>query len=192
MSQETTQILQRISDGDAGAVDALYPLVYDRLRAIASEQLRHERKGHTLDATALVHEVFLKLNSLEQMSLEGTAHFFAVAARAIRQILVDHARARARLKRGGGARRLTLATGHVLSNDDPVDMLALDDALNELRDLHERQARIVELRFFAGMSIEQVALALEISPRTVDGDWAMARAWLRRRLSDVAPVDDEP
>lgn len=192
MAQETTDILQRINDGEAGAVDALFPVVYDRLRSIAAEQLRHERKGHTLDATALVHEAFLKLNSLEQMSLEGTAHFFAVAARAIRQILVDHARARARLKRGGGAKRLTLATGHVLSDDDPVDMLALDDALNELRRLHERQSRIVELRFFAGMSIEQVATALEISPRTVDGDWAMARAWLRRRLSDVASTDDEP
>ena len=192
MDRDTTAILRRVSDGDPGAIDALFPVVYDRLKSIAAEQLRHERVGHTLDATALVHEAFLKLNSLEKMSLEGTAHFFAIAARAIRQILVDHARARARLKRGGGARRLTLATGHALSDDDGVDMLALDDALTELRRLHERQARIVELRFFAGMSIDQVATALEISPRTVDGDWAMARAWLRRRLADVAYVDDEP
>jgi RNA polymerase sigma factor (TIGR02999 family) len=158
------------------------PLVYDELRALAESYLRQERPNHTLQATALVHEAYLRLIDQRDVRWKNRAHFFAVAAQAIRRILVDHARGHRRAKRGGDRQRMRLDEDLALLQDRDLDLLTLDEALEKLACLHERQARIVELRFFGGLSLSDVAAFLGVSPRTVDGDWSMARAWLRREL----------
>ncbi len=179
---DITGILQRASDGDDSAINRLMPLVYDELRALAESYLQRERPDHTLQATALVHEAYVRLIRQEDVEWRSRAHFFAVAAQAIRRILVDHARGHLRVKRGGDRERVRLDDDLVSRQERELDLLALDEALKKLSSLHQRQARIVELRFFGGLSLKDVAHYLGVSPRTVDGDWSMARAWLRREL----------
>lgn len=180
-----TELLREVTAGSDSAVNRLLPLVYDELRALAEHYLRAERPDHTLQATALVNEAYLRLVDQRQTDWADRNHFFAIAAQAIRRVLVDHARGKNRQKRGGDARRESLddAIGSTAGLSDAVDLLALDEALNDLSRLNERQARIVELRFFGGLAIEEIAELVGASPRTVDGDWAMARAWLRRALA---------
>jgi RNA polymerase sigma-70 factor (ECF subfamily) len=162
------------------------PLVYDELRALAESYLQRERPDHTLQATALVHEAYIRLIKQEDVDWQNRAHFFAVAAQAIRRILVDHARGHQSAKRGGDRKRVHLDQDLALPGPD-LELLALDEALGELAHLHERQARIVELRFFGGLSLKEIAEYLGLSSRTVDGDWHMARAWLRGKLRKGSP-----
>lgn len=159
------------------------PLVYDEFRALAARHLRRERANHTLQPTALVHEAYLRLIDQTRVDWQGRTHFFAVGAQAIRRILVDHARNRKRQKRGGGAGRVTLDESVALAPQRAEEILALDEALETLGKLDARQAQVVEMRFFAGMSVEEVAEVLGVSKRTIEGDWTMARAWLMRELS---------
>lgn len=162
-------------------------MVYDELRALAESCLQRERHGHTLQATALVHEAYLRLIKQEEVEWRNRAHFFAIAAQAIRRILVDHARGRQRAKRGGDRERVTLDEDVAITPDRDLDVVELDEALEKLAQLNQRQARIVELRFFGGLALREVAEVLGVSPRTVDGDWCMARAWLRRELRRDEP-----
>ena len=181
--QEVTQILQHLSDGQKDAAGRLLPLVYDELRALAAGYLRNERANHTLQPTALVHEAYLRMVDQTSVSWQNRSHFFGIAAQAIRRILVDHARARHAAKRGGKQRlRLTLNEELAGADNSEIDLLAIDDALTKLADLSDRQCRIVELRFFSGLTVEEVAEILDVSPRTVKGDWRVARAWLKREL----------
>lgn len=177
-----TRILDRVSAGNRAAADQLLPLVYAELRALAESRLAAELPGHTLQATALVHEAYLRLIEQRATTWKNRAHFFALAAQAIRRILVDHARGKKSLKRGGGAERVTLAGVQAEAHTTEVDLLALEEALNELATLDERQARVVELRFFAGLTMPEAAEVLGISLRTAEGEWALARAWLHVRL----------
>lgn len=179
---DITQMLVRASRGDEFAVNRLLPLVYEELRALAESYLQRERPDLTLQATALVHEAYLRLIKQEEVQWQNRAHFFAVAAQAIRRILVDHARGHARQKRGGDRERVRLDEDVAVSPERDLDLVAVDEALLELAQLNQRQAQIVELRFFGGLSLRDVAEVLKVSPRTVDGDWSMARAWLRREL----------
>ena len=187
---QVTQLLELARQGDDSAAARLMPLVYEELRSVARSLLAAERPGHTLQATALVHEAYLRLVSQSDPRWEGRVHFFAVAARMLRRILVDYARGRNADKRGGGAARLTLVDGVEPgeAGHEPLDLLALDEALDELEGCDERQSRVVELRFFAGLDVDETAQALGVSPRTVKDDWGFAKAWLRTRLSG----DDQP
>ena len=185
---DITRLLGEATSGDTGARDELIPLVYAELRSIARRQLSNERANHTLNPTALVHEAYMKLAKLDRLEWQNRAHFFAIAARSMRNLLVDHAQRRNRHKRGGGVPDLPLADLDEvigLAEVDPDQVLALDVALNALEKRNERHARIVEYRFFAGMTIEETALALEISTATVKRDWTLLRAWLARELGDV-------
>ncbi len=168
--------------GESGELDRLVPLVYEDLRRIAHRQLRGERSDHTLDTGALVHEAYLKLSSLDRIEWRDRSHFLAAAAGAMRRILVDYAVARKTRKRGGVRQRVPLEDVIVLTDDNAQELLALDDALRRLAAESERAARIVEWRFFGGMSIEETAEVLEISPATVKREWTLARAWLNREL----------
>jgi RNA polymerase sigma-70 factor (ECF subfamily) len=179
-----TRILKRASCGDDSAVKRLMPLVYDELRALAESYLRQERPDHTLQATALVHEAYVRLIKQEDVEWQNRAHFFGVAAQAIRRILVDHARGHKRAKRGGDRQRLHLEEDIALSDAPDLDLLALDEAMEKLAAFHERAAHVVELRFFGGLNREEVAEFLGISLRTVADDWRLARAWLRRELRE--------
>ncbi len=181
---DLTRLLHRWGAGDAKALEELIELVYPELRRIASRYL-HGRQGQTLQSTALVHEAYLRLAGRQEFNWKDRAHFYAVAARVIRSILVDHYRAQRAAKRGGGAERVTLEESALAPApaSDPVDLLDLDAALHELELLDPQQARIVELRYFAGLGIEETAHVAGVSPATVKRDWLVARAWLRRRLS---------
>jgi RNA polymerase sigma factor (TIGR02999 family) len=181
-----TRLLSAIAGGDRGAWDALFPLIYDRLRAIAHRQLRGERDGHSFATTDLVHEAYFALVGIERVSWLDRAHFLAVAARAMRRVLIDHARARATLKRGQQPGQERLDLDAIPAHTSSEQVLALEDALRSLEDRNERYGRIVECRFFAGMSVEETAAALGISPATVKRDWSVARAWLHRELRDNA------
>lgn len=183
---ETSQLLLDLEAGEPTARARLVDLVYDRLRSLAGAQLRRSPGSHTLQATELVHEAFLRLVGNEAVRWESRAHFYAACASVMRNILSDHARRRRAAKRGAGARRVTLLTSLAQEPSEAIDVVALDEALTRLAALNERHARVVECRFFAGMTVPEVALALGVSPRTVDNDWAMARAWLRARLSESA------
>lgn len=181
---KATQILSGLGTSEASVVAAqLLPLVYDELRGLAAKYLRHERKGHTLDPTALVHEAFMRLVDQSRVDWQGKTHFYAVSAEAMRRILIDHARARKRSKRGKDWRRI--AFDHVVSELAILDTEIVDfrDALQTLAALDERQAKVVELRLFAGLSMEEISTVLGVSKRTVEGDWTHAKAWLRSRLS---------
>ncbi len=180
--EDVTEVLEQLKNGDQRAADKLLPLVYDEFRALARHYLSQERHNHTLQPTALVHEAYLKLVDQTRVDWQGRSHFFAVAAQAMRRILVDHARSRQREKRGGGRARVTLDEAVALSPQKDEDVLALDEALEKLAKLDARQAKVVELRFFGGMNVEEVAAALSVSKRTVEGDWTFARAWLSREL----------
>ncbi len=180
----TTHCLQALSQGDDSAAAQLMPLVYNELRQIAEQHLRHERPNHTLQPTALVHEAFLKLVDQTQVKWQGRAHFLAVCAQAMRRILVDHARGKAREKRSGGRQRIELNEELMISSERSEDLLALDAALDKLAEMDTRHAAIVEMRFFGGMTEEEIAERLQISDRTVRREWTMVRAWLRRELSE--------
>lgn len=178
---DITRLLHQVRDGDSGAFDRLMPLVYDELQEIAHRQLRKERPGHTLDTSALTHEVYLKLVD-EEVDWENRAHFFVLAARAMRQILIDYARKRNAQKRGGDWTRTSLSTKHLRVDVQMGEVLALDEVLDRLEARDERASQVVELRFFGGMTEEEVAEVLDISTRTVQRDWRKARAWLYKEL----------
>lgn len=162
--------------------DELFPLVYAELRRIAAREMRRERPGRTLQTTALVHEAYLRLLKNASMSFESRAHFLGIAARAMREILIEHARGRGARKRGGGAVRLTLDDVVAPVAAPSIDVLALDEALQRLARLDQRHARVVELRYFGGLSVEETAVAMDLSPATVKRAWTLARAWLYREL----------
>ncbi|HPF39395.1 MAG TPA: sigma-70 family RNA polymerase sigma factor [Phycisphaerae bacterium] len=181
---QITQILGELSDGERSAAERLVPFVYKELRALAGSYLRNARANHTLQPTALVHEAYLRLVRSDA-GWSSRKHFFDVAAMAMRQLLTDHARRRATKKRGGKAQQMSLTLSDVPSDVmAEVDLIALDEALTRLSELDPRQARIVELRYLAGLSIEETADVLETSPRTVTREWRVARAWLRTQLSE--------
>ncbi len=180
---QVTKLLQGWRGGDRNDLEALLPLVYDELRRLAHYHLKNERPGHTLQTTALVHEAYFRLVGQELPEWESRAHFFAIAAQLMRQILVDYARRRRASKRGSGVCMLTLDDALALSRRKDVDVIALDDALNTLAELDPRQSRVVELRFFAGLSLEETSEVMGIATATVQRDWTMARAWLHREIS---------
>lgn len=163
-------------------MDTLLPAVYDRLRALANHYLSRERAGHVLQPTALVHEAFVRLNALEQVEWQGKTHFFATAATQMRRVLIDQARAEETRKRGGRPLRVTLQDASRTDDSDPVELLALDEALTALAQLSARQARVAEMRLFAGMTMREIGQGLGVSERTVKEDWRVARAWLADRL----------
>jgi RNA polymerase sigma-70 factor, ECF subfamily len=180
---DVTQMLSDASAGRAGALDRLYPLVYDELRRLAQAALGGERSGHTLQATALVHEAYLKLVDQTRARWHDRAHFFAIAAQAIRRILVDHARGRARQKRGGGWERLDVdALLNLPAGAPATGLLALEEALAKLAAAQPEKARVVEMRFFAGLTADEIAEVLQVTSRTVERHWHFARAWLYREL----------
>ena len=183
--EDVTQLLAAWSDGDPTALERLLPLVYADLRRIAARQLRAERPDHTLSATAVVHEAYLRLVGQRQVRLEERAQFFAAASTQMRRILVDHARRRSAAKRGGPELRVTLDEEVAAGMERDLDLLALDQALEELAVVDSRVARIVELRFFGGLSLDDTALAMELSRRTVAREWALARGWLHKRLETL-------
>lgn len=178
-----TALLVRWRNGDPLALESLIPLVYDELRSLAQYYLRQERSDHTLQSTALVHEAYVRLVGHAAPTLQNRSHFFGVAARLMREILVDHARAQQTAKRGGHACTLALDDALKVAGRTDVDVIMLDDALKELARLDDRQSRIVELRFFTGLSLDETAEAMEISTATVSREWTTARAWLHRELS---------
>lgn len=178
-----TRLLQDWSKGDQAALANLMPLVYNELRHLASRYLRRERAGHTLQTTALVHEAYLRLIDQNQVTWQNRAHFFGVAAQMMRRILVDHAREQHAEKRGGGAPRLSLDEAIGLAGERGVNLIALDDALSALAAIDPQQSRIVELRFFGGLTVEETAEVLGVSPATVKREWSMAKAWLHREIS---------
>jgi RNA polymerase sigma factor (TIGR02999 family) len=182
-SESVTQLLLKWNDGDPKALERLMPVVYSELRRLAANYLRRERQNHTLQPTALVNEAYLKLVNQRQSHWQNRAQFFGVAAQLMRRILVDHARQHKATKRGGPSQeRLSITNVEALSATPEVDLLALHEALEELTELDPQQGRIVELKFFGGLSIEETAEVLGIGHATVERDWKMARAWLRRKL----------
>ena len=181
-SEQVSKLLDDWGQGDQDAREALIPLVYDELRRLARRHLRRERPDHTLQSAALVHEAYLRMVHQEPLQWQNRAHFFGVAAQMMRHILVDHARGRLAAKRGAGAPRLTLDAQIALPQKREVDLVALDDALNQLAALDPQQGRLVELRFFGGLSIEEASIVLGISPATLKREWAIARAWLQREM----------
>lgn len=182
--EDLTHLLVAARDGDSRAADRLLPQVYGELRILAETMLRQERPDHTLQATALVHEAYLKLVDQTRAQWRDRAHFFAVAAQALRRILVDHARARDRKKRGHGRVRVPLQDDLAVFYERQVDLCALDEALRHLEAKHPEHARIVEMRFFAGLTVDEVASVLDVTARTVAYKWRFARAWLRQALSE--------
>jgi RNA polymerase sigma-70 factor, ECF subfamily len=182
-SPNITQILKRYSDGDKTALDELLPKVYDELRRLAGAYMRRESPNHTLQPTALVHEAYFRLVDQKNVKWQNRGHFFGIAAQMMRRILVDHARIRHAEKRGGKATKISFEEGlHWTPRDEP-DILSLDSALTRLTELDERQGKVVELRYFGGLGVEETAEALGISPATVKRDWTVAKAWLLRELN---------
>jgi RNA polymerase sigma factor (TIGR02999 family) len=182
---EVTQLLQQWSDGRQEALDQLLSEIYAELRRLASSYLRRERRDHTLQPTALVHEAFLKLVDQRAVRWQNRAHFFGIAAQAMRRILVDHARAHVADKRGAGGQRVSLDEARLVGATADIDVLALDEALTRLAALDFQQSRVVELRFFGGLTMEETAEVLHISPATVGRDWTVAKAWLFAELSPI-------
>ena len=178
-----TELLAAWSDGDREALDSLLPLVYDELHRQAERYLGRERRGHTLQPTALVSEVYLRLVDQRQASWQNRAQFFGVAAQMMRRILVSHARARRAAKRGGDEQRITLDEGLAPAPQRDVNLLALDEALTRLEEIDPGKSRMVELRFFSGLSVEETAEVMGVSPRTIDRQWQTAKAWLHREMS---------
>jgi len=185
---DVTQILQAIERGEPQATDELLPIVYEELRSLAAQQLSNENPGHTLQATALVHEAYLKLvGGGGEQGWNSRGHFFAAAAEAMRRILVDRARRRSAQKRGGGMQRIDLGGLELSVDSDPEQMLALDEALGRLREIDAQAESIVNLRFFAGLTLDQAARSLGVSERTAYRDWAFAKSWLYREMSGNLP-----
>jgi RNA polymerase sigma factor (TIGR02999 family) len=181
-----TELLSRWNDGDIGARDALIPLVYDELRRVAKKNLAGQRSDHTLQATALVHEAYLRLVNRKAANWQGRTHFFALAAQMMRQILVDHARMHNAEKRGGGMLTLVLEDDVAGKPEINLDLIGLDRAMKQLASLDARQSQIVELRFFGGLSIEEAARVVDISPATAKREWATARVWLHHAMETGA------
>jgi len=182
-SREVSRILREAREGDRVDVEALLPLVYDHLRAIATRQMEKERPDHLLQPTGLVHEAYLRLVGREPLAWASKAHFYGAAAEAMRRILIDHARARDSRKRGGGRLRISLDLIGLATREDPAEILAVDEALSRLERQDARMASIVKLRFFAGLSEEEASHALGMSPRTLRREWTLARSFLHRELS---------
>lgn len=192
MSNEVENLLASLSQGDHAAAERLLPVLYQELKAIANQHMRNERADHTLQATALVHEAYLKLVDQSRVHWQGKAHFCAVASNIMRRILVDHARTKNAAKRGKGAHRISLDEQLLEGNPEAnVDLVELDELLNKLAALNPRHAKIVEMRYFAGMTVEETAAALDVSVSTVKGDWRMAKAWLTARLQDSSSPTGE-
>jgi len=183
-SHEITQLLLAWSKGDREALDRLFPLVYAELRRLAKSYMRKERAGHMLQTTALIHEAYLRLIDAGQVEWRNRAHFFGVAACAMRQILVAMARERGCQKRGGGARQVSLDEAMVIGAGLDEDLVALDEALGALAQFDARKAQVVEMRFFGGLTEDEIAEALDVSTETVRRDWRLARSWLRRKLGE--------
>ena len=180
---EITQLLAEWSEGNQAALDKLYPLVYNELRRLAHGYLRRERKGHTLQTTALINEAYLRLVDQKRVHWANRSHFFAISAQIMRRILIDHARRYDYAKRGGGAQRISLDEAAVVAKERARELLMLDEALNGLAKIDPRRGRVVELRYFGGLNNEEIAAVLKISENTVTRDWNMARAWLYQELS---------
>ena len=181
-STEVTQLLERAQRGDVGAVEQLLPLVYTELRGLARAVFRDQNSSHTLQPTALVHEAFLKMTGKLE-GVDGKRHFFVIAGRAMRQVLTDHARSKRADKRGGAAKRVTLHPDMAPMHDPNVDLIDLDESINRLEKVNPRHAKVLEMRLFGGLTVQETAEALGISKRSVDTDWALARAWLRVDLN---------
>jgi RNA polymerase sigma factor (TIGR02999 family) len=184
LSHNITHLLNEWSGGDRRALDRLTPLVYEELRHQAARYLRRERPGHTLQTTALIHEAYLRLVDAKDVHWESRTHFFAIAANLMRRILVDHARRRDADKRGGSQVQVQLNEALAVADATNVDLLAINEALDKLAVIDPQQARVVELRFFGGLSVEETAAALGVSPKTIKRDWSVARAWLRREIGE--------
>ena len=178
-----TQLLNEWGNGDQAALDRLMPLVYAELRKMARRHMQQQRPGQTLQTTALIHEAYMRLAGDSARQWESRIHFYGVAAKAMRCVLVDHARSRRSAKRGGAVRPVTLDEGIHTSGERMAGLIALDDALNDLAKLHPRQCQVIELRFFAGLSVEETAAIVKVSPDTVMRDWRAAKAWLERELN---------
>jgi RNA polymerase sigma factor (TIGR02999 family) len=185
---ETTQLLRAWAGGDRGALERLTPRVYDELHRIAAHFVRNEPAGNTIQTTALVHEAYLKLVDVTNVDWRHRAHFFAISAQIMRHILLDHARRRLAAKRGGAVARVNLDEVPDLGSGPSAELIALDDALNALAKFDPRKAQVIELRFFAGLSVEETAEVLQLSPESVMRDWRLARAWLRAELEDPRPT----
>jgi RNA polymerase sigma factor (TIGR02999 family) len=181
--KQITQMLVDWGNGDQAALEKLTPLVYHELHRLAHRYMRQERPGHTLQTSALVNEAYVRLIDWKNVQWQNRAHFLAVSAQIMRRILVDFARSRDYAKRGGGARQVSLEEAAIVSGERSADLVALDEALNALAQLNERQSRVVELRFFGGLELEEIAEVLKVSVGTVRRDWSLARAWLHRELS---------
>lgn len=185
---DITRLLHQLRTGEPNAAGELFPLVYGELRRIANLQMGRERRGHTLQATAVVHEAYLRMAAGQEIDWQGRSHFFAFAARTMRQVLLDYARQRRAGKRGGEAARKVDLDAELLIGDDRLEeVIALDDLLNRLAAMDPDQARVVELRFFGGLNVEETAEAMGISPRTVKREWQMAKAWFDRELAAAKP-----
>lgn len=182
-ARNITQLLAAWSGGDRAALDALIPIVYEELRRQASRYLRRERPGHTLQTTALINEAYLRLVDQKSMRWQNRAQFFGIAAQLMRRILVDHARAKQRAKRGGSDVRVSLTDATSITKDPDLDLVELDEALTRLAEIDPQQSKIVELRFFSGLNVEETAAALNISAATVKRDWSIAKAWLHREIT---------
>lgn len=188
-----TRWLTRLRDGDGEALDRLLPMVYEELRVQARARLRDERPGHTLGATALVHEAYLRLCRRERIEPADRSHFFALAAQAMRRVLIDHARIRGAQKRGSGQAALSLEhAGALLAEDGTEELILLDDALNRLAEANPRAAQVVERRFFAGLTLDETAASLGLSTKTVQRDWTLARAWLQKEIGRGGETDGAP
>ncbi|HEU4834391.1 MAG TPA: sigma-70 family RNA polymerase sigma factor [Pyrinomonadaceae bacterium] len=183
VSGNITELLVGYGRGDKDALDKLMPIVYDELRRQAARYLRREQAGHTLQTTALIHEVYVRLVDQRNVQWQNRAHFFGIAAQMMRRILVDHARTKKRAKRGGSDVKVSLADAAIPVKERDLDVVALDEALNRLAAIDEQQSRVVELRFFSGLTVEETAEVMGISAATVKRDWSMAKAWLHRELS---------
>ena len=181
--QDVTRLLVQLTDGNREVLDELLPLIYRELRRLAAHYLRRERRDHTLQATALVHEAYMRLVDQTQVQWQNRAHFFGVAAQMMRRILVDHARKYHASKRGSGAEKLSLDDISPLATKTDMDLVHLDEALTRLAELDPQQSRIVELKYFGGLTIEEIAEVIGVSPATVKREWATAKAWLFRELS---------
>jgi RNA polymerase sigma factor (TIGR02999 family) len=186
-AHEVTKLLRAWSGGDEAALDELTPLIYKELHRAAHRYMAQERRGHTLQTTALVNEVYLQLVDIRDVTWQDRAHFFAVCARLMRRVLTDFARSRSYLKRGGDSPRVALDEALLVSREPPADLVALDDGLNALAAFDPRKSQVVELRFFGGLSVDETAEVLKVSPKTVDRDWKIARLWLLEEMNGKRP-----
>jgi RNA polymerase sigma factor (TIGR02999 family) len=183
LGHEITELLQAWRQGEEHALEKLTPQVYRQLHLAAKRCMAREREGHTLQTTALINELYLRLSDLQLIDWQNRAHFFALCARQMRRVLTDQARARQSHKRGGGARQFSLDVAPMVAQEPSADLVAVDDALNRLAKVDERKSQVVEMRFFGGLSVEETAEVLKVSPETVMRDWKLAKAWLLRELS---------